>query len=154
MFRFQVQISKRVYQKVLKPLIVQLFLKTLKNVTLKIVPVGFVECMCIILNYFDKETRLRYLLYVMSGVILEIEGSVRQRYKKELFPDKNLKKGTSDLSKPSQHILTAFDKVNFCRKKMLSRQRPKAGHSFGQELPLNVFLTFNNESNVKIVKLL
>ena len=37
---------------------------------------------------------------------------------------------------------------------MLSRQRPKAGHSFGQELPLNVFLTFNNESNVKIVKLL
>ena len=85
----------------LKPLIVQLFLKTLKNVTLKIVPVGFVECMCIILNYFDKETRIRYLLYVMSGVILEIEGSVRQRYKKELFPDKNLKKGTSDLSKPS-----------------------------------------------------
>ena len=35
-----------------------------------------------------------------SEVILEIEGSAQQRYKRALFPCKNYKKGTSDLSNP------------------------------------------------------
>ena len=41
-----------------------------------------------------------------TKVILEIEGSIWQRYKRALFPYEKLQKGTSDLSNP--YVQSAF----------------------------------------------
>ena len=44
-----------------------------------------------------------------TKVILEIEGSIWQRYKRALFPYEKLQKGTSDLSNPYvQSVFTLF----------------------------------------------
>ena len=74
----------------------------------------------------------------MSGVIIEIEGSVRLRYKRALFTMKNSKKDTSDLNNPYFHsIFTLLLIEQIFKIANRRRHHPKAGCSFDIELPLH-----------------
>ena len=60
------------------------------------------------LVFLSLNDRNKRYFVLISGVILEIEGSVRQRYKRALFPYKKLYKGASDLSNPYVHSTFAL----------------------------------------------
>ena len=47
-----------------------------------------------------NECKMYKIYFLISKVIFETEGSIRQRYKRALFPCKKLLKGASNLSKP------------------------------------------------------
>ena len=77
--------------------------------------------------------------HVMQGVILDIEDSIQQRYKRVFSHYKNSTKGTSDLNKP-------YVRNKFLKKINDQGQQPKAGLGFGLELPLDT-LTYNQCMN-------
>ena len=76
---------------------------------------------------------------MIQGVILDIEGSIQKRYKRVFSHYKNSRKGTSDLSKP-------YARNKFLKKINDQGQQPKAGRSFGLELPPDT-LTYNQCMN-------
>ena len=84
-----------------------------------------------------------------SRAILEIEGSIQQRYKRALFPYKILQKGSSDFSNLYVHstITLLFIKQTFEKNKS-SRAVPENQTHFCPEI---ICVSINTQQTVKLL---